>query len=119
MLTPFVKPRQVLSVKVVSNLVLKNCDSSFLDVGIATEFLSVKLGQNGRKTIQSVKVRVHRHNHYRKPTIFEACFQVPDGFALGIFLYRNVTVIYRVVLSYGQNCFIMSIPEAAERREER
>ena len=39
---------------------LKNCDSSFLDVGIATEFLSVKLGQNGRKTIQSVKVRVHQ-----------------------------------------------------------
>ena len=31
----------------------------FLDVAIATEFLSVKLAQNGRKTIWSVKVRVH------------------------------------------------------------
>ena len=31
----------------------------FLDVAIATTFLSVKLAQNSRKTIQSVKVRVH------------------------------------------------------------
>ena len=45
--------------KVVSNLVLQNCDSSFLDVAIETEFLSVKLAQNCRETILSVKVRVH------------------------------------------------------------
>ena len=43
-LTPFVKPRQVLS---------------YLVLAIAP-FLSVKLAQSGRETIQSVKVRVHR-----------------------------------------------------------
>ena len=32
----------------------------FLDVAIATTFLSVKLAQNGHETIQSVKVRVHQ-----------------------------------------------------------
>ena len=70
MLTPFVKPRQVLSVKVASNLVLQNRDSSFLDVAIATKFLSVKLAQNCRETILSVKVRVHILLSYRGKFLF-------------------------------------------------
>ena len=43
MLTPFVKPSQVLS---------------YLVLAIAPFFVS-ELAQNGRETIQSVKVRVH------------------------------------------------------------
>ena len=49
MLTPFVKPRQVLS---------------YLVLTIAPFFVS-KVAQNGRETIQSVKVRVHLSNAHR------------------------------------------------------
>ena len=81
MLTPFVKPRQVLSYLVLAIAPgreskaqdFKRVSQQSFSIGHCnmvanlytrfqvsyTDFLSVQLAQNGRKTIQSVKVGVH------------------------------------------------------------
>ena len=75
MLTPFVKPRQVLPVESLQQSCAIESRQQFLDAAIATKFFLVKLAQNCRKTILSAKVRVHLSLHHQNSVAKDTVIQ--------------------------------------------